>query len=175
MADEPRASRHSQLGKRYYGQSGTKRFRSWRPEEEYEDEIERVWVPDTSDDVDAPHGDEVFSVPSVINNAPRSVTTSSTDPFGGVTTTAPPLVISPNPVVPIVRKSMRGEVKHLDLNVAAYAASNAGSVTLVNEIATGSTNITRNGNKIVWRSVEINGHIKPVDDIHRKLFFEVVF
>lgn len=56
-----------------------------------------------------------------------------------------------------------GEVKYLDVAVAAYAADTTGTVTALNLTAVGDDNNTRDGRQINNKSIHIQGTLAPVD------------
>jgi len=56
------------------------------------------------------------------------------------------------------------ENKYLDTAVASYVSDTTGSVTLLNGVATGATNITRNGNQVNFRSIYFKGYWRTNDN-----------
>lgn len=55
----------------------------------------------------------------------------------------------------------RDELKYLDTNFASYGGGTTGSVTLINGVASGSTQITREGRQCYWKTVQVNGFLDP--------------
>jgi len=54
-----------------------------------------------------------------------------------------------------------GELKYVDLASASYAFDTTGSITLLNGIAVGDDNNTRDGRQIFNKSIQVMGSIKP--------------
>lgn len=58
----------------------------------------------------------------------------------------------------------QGELKYKDVaNSAAYVFDTTGSVTLLNGIATGDDNTDRDGRQVHNKSIQVVGHVRPVD------------
>jgi len=55
------------------------------------------------------------------------------------------------------------ELKYLDTNSAAYQSGTTGSVTLINGVASGSSQITREGRQCFWKQVIVSGSLVPND------------
>lgn len=55
------------------------------------------------------------------------------------------------------------ELKYVDVAAAAYVADTTGTVTLLNGIAVGDDNTTRDGRQVVIKSVQVRGKLVPVD------------
>lgn len=78
-----------------------------------------------------------------------------------------PLALVPAPVATRgffgTRSVMRKEMKSVDTAVNTYVADTTGTVTLIGGVASGDDINTRDGRKIVMRSVHIRGFLAPVD------------
>lgn len=55
----------------------------------------------------------------------------------------------------------RQELKYVDVASAAYAADTTGSVTLLNGVAVGDDNTTRDGRQATMKSVQVRGQLRP--------------
>lgn len=55
----------------------------------------------------------------------------------------------------------RKELKYVDVGAANYAADTTGSVTLLNGIAVGDDNTTRDGRQVTIKSVQLHGRLGP--------------
>lgn len=55
------------------------------------------------------------------------------------------------------------ELKYVDIAAATYVSDTTGSVTLLNGIAVGDDNTTRNGRQVTIKSVQVRGKFVPVD------------
>jgi len=61
--------------------------------------------------------------------------------------------------------SLREEVKHREFDDWEDDCTNLGFINLINGIATGATSITRNGNKVVLRSISLRGMMYPFAEV----------
>lgn len=58
----------------------------------------------------------------------------------------------------------KAELHYLDINSTEYPCDTSGTVTCLNAVATGSTAVTRVGNKVMWNSVLVSGRLSAVSD-----------
>lgn len=57
----------------------------------------------------------------------------------------------------------RRELKYVDIGVGVYPADTTGTVTLLNGIAVGDDNTTRDGRQATMKSVQVRGMFSPTD------------
>jgi len=57
----------------------------------------------------------------------------------------------------------RKELKYVDLASASYVSDTTGTVTLLNGIAVGDDNTSRDGRQVTIKSVQVRGILQPVD------------
>lgn len=62
-----------------------------------------------------------------------------------------------------IKPSGRTELKYVDVAQASYALDTTGSVTMLNGIAVGDDNTTRDGRQVTIKSVQLHGLIVPQD------------
>jgi len=64
----------------------------------------------------------------------------------------------------IAKYGGRQELKYADIAAASYVCDTTGSVTLLNGIAVGDDNTSRDGRQITMKSVQLCGRVNNVDD-----------
>lgn len=62
-------------------------------------------------------------------------------------------------------KKKMDELKYVDIASATYVADTTGTVTLLNGIATGDDNTTRDGRQVTIKSVQVRGLVQQTDQI----------
>jgi len=164
-------------GKRHAEPEGGRKVFKSAPtlEQEYEEGIEGVWnTPDSSSS-----SSSSFIVPTTSGKRTYQSYSgrNSWDDYvskrvSNVVEEEPEVDEEFYPTYPVAAEDVRtlatlsnasAEIKHLTVAGTYYDATTSPTVTLLNGVATGSTNITRNGNVARFVSLQIRGQITPVD------------